>query len=221
LAQKVAAASDPGTSVAHVLPDRNLIITKGTPIGTCTTESPIRTDVPGQVRCKLSNAVYSASGRVRLLDPGTYAVVETSEPLQRGMDRAFGVVTRLETPTGCIVDLKSPIADQIGTAGIDGEIDAHFWERIKGQVVIAMLDFATQTAALAASNALSNATTSGNSVSFNQFGRIGGNAGRGFESDANIPSTLSTPQARNLVIQAMTDIDMRGCYALRATGGRR
>jgi len=32
----------------------------------------------------------------------------------------------------------------------------------------------------------------------------------------NIPNTLSTRQARNLVVVAMQDIDMRRCFTLRA-----
>jgi type IV secretion system protein VirB10 len=218
LGDRLQAGADQDTSVTTRLPDRNLFITMGTPIG-CITEQPIRTDVPGPFRCKVAAPVYSTSGKVPLLDRGTWVVGQVRDPLARGMTRAFAVVTRLETPQGCLVKLRAPVGDQIGTAGIDGDVNTHFWERFKGIAMIALLDIAGQTAALAASNALANSSRNGNSLSFNQFQGAGQQLGQGtFQSDVNIPPTLSTPQARDLVVMAMSDIDMRPCYRLRATG---
>lgn len=220
LAQRVGTPSPPDTAVAGLLPDRNLFLAMGTPIP-CATESPIRTDVPGILRCKTAKPVKGASGLVDLLDPGTWAIIEIGVPMARGSSRAFGVVKRLQTPQGCVVNIASPIADQIGTAGLDGDIDTHFWERFQGYMMVAFLDMVSQTAALAASNALSKSTGGGNSLSFNQFGSIGGNLGReSFGTDQNIPPTLSTPQSRNIVVMSMQDIDMRGCFSLRKSGGR-
>ena len=99
LNDRLNAGDDQETAVATMLPDRNLFLTMGTPMP-CITEQPIRTDVPGPFRCKVPTPVYSTSGAVPLLDPGTWIVGRVSEPLGRGMERAFAVVTRLETPPG-------------------------------------------------------------------------------------------------------------------------
>jgi type IV secretion system protein VirB10 len=213
LSDRLNAGDDAETAVATMLPDRNLFLTMGTPMP-CITEQPIRTDVPGPFRCKVPTSVYSTSGAVPLLDPGTWIVGRVSDPLSRGMERAFAVVTRLETPQGCLVKLRAPVGDQLGTAGIDGTVDTHFWERFKGIAMIALLDAAGQAAAIAASRAIGNET----GVTFNQFQSGGRQLGEGtFSSDAAIPPTLSTPQARNLVVMAMQDIDMRRCFTLRTT----
>jgi type IV secretion system protein VirB10 len=182
----------------------------------CITEQPIRTDVPGPFRCKVPTPVYSTSGAVPLLDPGTWIVGRVSDPLQRGMERAFAVVTRLETPQGCLVKLRAPVGDQIGTSGIDGEVDTHFWERFRGFAMIALLDAAGQAAALGAARAISGGSD-GNQLNFYQLQGAGRQLGQGsFGDDVNIPNTLSTRQARNLVVVAMQDIDMRRCFTLRA-----
>jgi type IV secretion system protein VirB10 len=221
LDERLQAGADPDTAVATRLPDRNLFLTMGTPIG-CTAEQPIRTDVPGPFRCKVTTPVYGTSGNVPLVDAGSWLFGTVSQPVGRGMSRAFAAVKRLETPTGCLVKLRAPVGDQMGTAGIDGEIDTHFWQRFEGYAMVALLDTVSQTAALAAANALAGSGgRNGNSLSFNQFQGMGQKLGQDtFASDVNIPPTLSTPQARNLVVMAMQDIDMRPCFTLRSTGVR-
>jgi type IV secretion system protein VirB10 len=211
LNQRLDAGDDAETSVATMLPDRNLFMTMGTPIS-CITEQPIRTDVPGPFRCKVKSAVYSTSGAVPLLDPGTWVFGRVAERLERGSVRAFGVVTRLETPQGCLVKLRAPIGDQLGTPGIDGEVDTHFWERFRGVALLALLDTVGQAAALGASAAIGNET----GIQFNQFTQGTRQLGEGtVGDDINIPSTLATHQARNIVVMAMSDIDMRSCFKLR------
>ncbi len=212
LADRLQAGDDMDTAVATMLPDRNLFITMGTPMA-CTPEQPINTDQPGPFRCKVSAPVFSTSGAVPLLDAGTWFVGQVRESLQRGRKRAFAVMTRIETPQGCLIRLRAPVADQLGEAGLDGEVDNHFWERFRGLAAVAFLDAASQAAATAASNAL--ASRNGNSVSFNTFGGIGGQAGRGFAEDTNIPPTLRRNQARPILVMAMQDLDMRPCFRLR------
>lgn len=216
LNDRLNAGDDQETAVATMLPDRNLFLTMGTPMP-CITEQPIRTDVPGPFRCKVPTPVYSTSGAVPLLDPGTWIVGSVSEPLGRGMERAFAVVTRLETPQGCLVKLRAPVGDQIGTAGIDGEINTHFWERFRGFAMIALLDAAGQAAALGAARAISGGSD-GNQLNFYQLQGAGQQLGQGsFGDDVNIPNTLSTRQARNLVVIATQDVDFRRCFKLRMT----
>jgi type IV secretion system protein VirB10 len=204
------AGRDGGTVSATMLPDRHLFMTMGTPIP-CILEQPINTQVPGPFRCKVKGPVYSTSGAVPLLDDGTWAFGRVANHLERGMDRAFAVVTRLETPQGCLVKLRSSLGDQLGTPGIDGEVDTHFWERFRGVAMIALLDAAGQAAAIGASNAIG--AESG--ISFNQFQSGSKNLAQGsYGDDIDIPPTLKRAQAPQVLILAMDDIDMRPCFSL-------
>ncbi len=207
------------TAVAKMMPDRNLFISMGTGMP-CITEQPINTNVPGPFRCKVPTSVYSASGSVSLLDPGTWIVGDFSDPLKRGMDRAFGTVRRLETPQGCIVNIKAPVGDQMGTPGLDVEVDTHFWERFRGYAMIALLDAAGQAAAIGATQALvGKEGGDGNNMNLYQLQGVGRQIGQDtYGDDINIPSTGKSRQSRNIVITAMQDIDMRNCFSLRMKG---
>jgi type IV secretion system protein VirB10 len=204
------AGRDGGTVKATMLPDRHLFMTMGTPIP-CILEQPINTEVPGPFRCKVKGPVYSTSGAVPLLDDGTWAFGRVSQHLERGMTRAFAVVTRLETPQGCLVKLRASLGDQLGTPGVDGEVDTHFFERFRGVAMIALLDAVGQAAAIAASNAVG--AESG--ISFNQFESGTRDLAKGsYGGDLDIPPTLKTAQARQVLVMAVDDIDMRGCFRL-------
>lgn len=210
LDEGLGAGRDGGTVSATMLPDRNLFMTMGTPIP-CILEQPINTQVPGPFRCKVRGPVYSTSGAVPLLDDGTWAFGRVAQHLERGMDRAFAVVTRLETPQGCLIKLRASLGDQLGTPGIDGEVDTHFFERFRGVAMIALLDAAGQAAAIGASNAIG--AESG--ISFNQFQSGSKNLAQGsYGDDINIPPTLRRAQAPQVLIMAMDDIDMRPCFSL-------
>jgi type IV secretion system protein VirB10 len=211
LDNRLNAGADAETVVATMLPDRNLFLTMGTGMP-CISEQPINTDVPGPFRCKVEGNVMSTSGNVSLLDDGTWIFGRMTESLARGKRRAFGVVTRVETPSGCLIRLRAPIGDQLGTSGVDGEIDTHFFERFRGAALLALFDIASQTAAIAASNAIGG----GNGISFNQLQMGARDLGEGtVGDDVNIPPTLKAPQSKRLLIMLMQDIDMRKCYSLR------
>ena len=210
LDEGLGAGRDGGTVSATMLPDRNLFMTMGTPIP-CILEQPINTQVPGPFRCKVRGPVYSTSGAVPLLDDGTWAFGRVAQHLERGMDRAFAVVTRLETPQGCLIKLRASLGDQLGTPGIDGEVDTHFFERFRGVAMIALLDAAGQAAAIGASNAIG----ADSGISFNQFQSGSKNLAQGsYGDDINIPPTLRRAQAPQVLIMAMDDIDMRPCFSL-------
>ncbi|CAH2606365.1 TrbI/VirB10 family protein (plasmid) [Rhodovastum atsumiense] len=205
-------ADDQPVAVATRLPDRNLVLTEGTPIP-CLPDAPITSDIEGAFRCKVPAAVYATSGAVALLDPGTWIVGRVGAGLRRGQRRLFAVMTRIETPQGCVVRLRAPVADALGQAGLDGDIDTHFFERFSAYLGMAFLDTALQAAVLAASNAGGR----NNGFQFYQFQQAGREGGQAlFADQAAIPSTLSRGQAMPIVVRLTQDIDMRACFRLRA-----
>jgi type IV secretion system protein VirB10 len=150
------------------------------------------------------------------LDAGTWLNGAIQESLARGSKRAFAVMSRLTTPQGCKVNFRAPIADQIGTAGIDGEVDTHFLERLKGVGALAMIDLLGQVGSAAATAAIAGKGSNSSAINFNQFQGGARQLGQGsFDQDANIPPTLSTHQGRDLVVTIMSDIDLRPCFRLR------
>lgn len=204
-------AEDQPTAVATRLADRNLMLTEGTPIA-CIPDSPITSDVEGAFRCKVPEAVYSTSGAVPLLDSGTWIVGRVGAGLRRGQRRLFAVMTRIETPQGCLIRIRAPAADALGQAGLDGAIDTHFFERFGAYLGMAFLESGMQAATLAASNSISR----GGGLQFNQFQNAGRQGGQSlFAEDAAIPPTLYRNQAEPIVVRLTQDVDLRPCFRLR------
>ena len=128
--------------------------------------------------------------------------------------------TRVETPQGCLVRIRAPAADALGQAGLDGEIDTHFFQRFGAYIGMAFLDSGMQAAVLAASNAGGRGNNGG--VSFYQFQNAGRQGGQSlFAEDAAIPPTLRRNQAEPIVVRLTPDVDMRPCFRLRLREGGR
>ena len=204
-------AEDQPNAVAYRLPDRNRFLTEGTPLP-CIPDAPITSDVSGAFRCKVRGDVLSTSGNVPLLDDGTWISGRVGEGLRRGQRRLFVTFTKIETPDGCQIRIRSPGADALGQAGLDGEIDNRFFQRFGGYLAVAFLDAAMQGAVLAASNAAGRR----GGFQFFQFQNAGRQGGReAFQDDFNVPSTLYRNQAEPIVVRLTQDVDMRPCYRLR------
>ncbi|UTO28317.1 type IV secretion system protein VirB10 [Bartonella harrusi] len=125
-------------SHAVQLHNRDLLITQGTQID-CTLETKIITSQPGMTTCHLTRDVYSTSGRVVLLDRGSKVVGFYQSGLQQGQSRVFVQWSRIETPSGVIVNLDSPGTGPLGEAGIGGWVDKHFWERFGGAIMVSII----------------------------------------------------------------------------------
>ncbi len=52
--------------------------------------------------------------------------------------------TEARTPAGVVVPLSSPGADELGRAGLPGEVNRHFWERFGAAMLISVIDGAVQ-----------------------------------------------------------------------------
>ncbi|MBB5073635.1 type IV secretion system protein VirB10 [Bartonella callosciuri] len=127
-----------GQSHAAQLRNRDLLITQGTQID-CTLETKIVTSQPGMTTCHLTRDVYSTSGRVVLLDRGSKVVGFYQSGIQQGQTRVFVQWSRIETPSGVIVNLDSPGTGPLGEAGIGGWVDTHFWQRFGGAIMVSII----------------------------------------------------------------------------------
>ncbi|HWX51526.1 MAG TPA: TrbI/VirB10 family protein [Roseomonas sp.] len=195
---------------ATVLQNPELTVPVGTRIP-CIPEMPIDSSVAGFFSCITPVDVRGSTGTVVLMERGTRIVGEVRSGLVRGARRLFVVMTQALTPGGVQMELNSPGADVMGQAGLDGEIDSHFFERFRGAMLLAFLDTGLQAAATVASNALNN----GNGVTFNQFQSGGQRAtSQALDADINIPATLRRNQAEPMTVFVARNLDFSDVYRL-------
>jgi type IV secretion system protein VirB10 len=196
------------------LPHPDMTITMGTPFP-CIPQEPLTSDAPGLVTCIVPVDVRGTTGRVVLLDRGTKVVGTVQAALMQGRSRLFVLWQRAETPNPnhVIINLNSPAADQLGEAGLDGDIDTHFWQRFGGAIMLSFIDSGLQAAAAAASSRSGN-----NAISFSSFSSNGQSvASTAMQNTINIPPTLHRDQALPATVFVARDLDFSDVYGLAVT----
>jgi type IV secretion system protein VirB10 len=194
---------------AQVLPTRRLLLPKGAFVD-CTLETAIDSTFDGMVTCIGASDVYSADGRVVLLERGTKYVGEKRGEARQGQARVFVLWNEARTPTGVVVNLASPGTDQLGRAGLPGFVDTHFWDRFGAAILISVVDGALQ--ALAASQ---RAGSDGTAVVLNPQGSRDVLT-EVLKSTVAIPPTVVKNQGDRIQVLVARDVDFRSVYALRA-----
>ncbi|AGF75079.1 TrwE protein [Bartonella australis AUST/NH1] len=196
-------------SRASRLRNRDLIITQGTQLD-CVLATKITTAQPGMTTCHLTRDIYSTSGRVVLLDRGSKIIGFYQSGVQQGQNRVFVQWSRVETPSGVIIDLDSPGTGPLGEAGIGGWVDRHFWERFSNAIMISLItDFGgwLRDTHLKKDNKSPPAldTRDAQSVTTEIL-----------QSSMNIAPTLYKNQGERVSIFVARDLDFSDVYALKA-----
>jgi len=191
---------------AEVLPTMRLLLPKGAFID-CTLETAIDSTLPGMTTCVTATDTFGADGQVVLLERGTKLVGEVRGQVQQGAARVFVLWTEARTPTGVIIPLASPGADELGRAGLAGEVERHFWQRFGAAMLVTVIDGAVQAA-------VQQASRGDGTVLYNP------SAGEGVMTEVlkntiNIPPTITKMQGDRLQVLVARDLDFRGVYALR------
>jgi len=137
--------------LAELLPTQRFLLPQGSFID-CTLETAIDSTLPGMTACITATDTYGADGKVVLLERGTKLVGETRGQVQQGQARVFVLWTQARTPTGVVVQLASPGADELGRAGLPGVVERHFWERFGAAMLITLIDGAVQAGVQAATH---------------------------------------------------------------------
>lgn len=125
-------------SQAGLIGNRDMLLTQGSMIS-CQLETSLITSQPGMTSCHVTRDIYSTSGRVVLIDRGSKIVGNYQGGLQQGQKRIFVLWSRIETPTGVIINLDSPGAGPLGEAGVGGVSDTHFWQRFGSAILFSFI----------------------------------------------------------------------------------
>jgi type IV secretion system protein VirB10 len=202
--------SDTPKVQAGLLGDRNLILPKGRTID-CALTVRVINEVAGMATCVLNSDVYSDNGRVVLLERGSEAVGEYAATMAQGQRRLFLLWTRVKTPTGVVINLNSPAADALGTSGLVGYVDNHWWDRLGAAFLLSLVQDGI---------GLATATQAGGggaqSLGIYQHSATTGNrmAELILQSTINIKPTLYKNQGDRGTIFVARDLDFSNVYEL-------
>lgn len=202
--------SDTPKVQAGLLGDRNLILPKGRTID-CALTVRVINEVAGMATCVLNSDVYSDNSRVVLLERGSEAVGEYAATMAQGQRRLFLLWTRVKTPTGVVINLNSPAADALGTSGLVGVVDNHWWDRLGAAFLLSLVQDGI---------GLATATQAGGggaqSLGIYQHSATTGNrmAELILQSTINIKPTLYKNQGDRGTIFVARDLDFSTVYEL-------
>jgi type IV secretion system protein VirB10 len=196
------------TVKAELLPTMQLLLPKGAFID-CSLETAIDSTLPGMTTCVTATDTFGVDGQVVLLERGTKLVGEVRGQVQQGASRLFVLWTEARTPTGVIIPLASPGTDELGRAGLSGEVERHFWQRFGAAMLVTMIDGAVQAG-------VQSASRGDGTVIYNP------SAGEGVMTEVlkntiNIPPTITKAQGDRIQVLVARDLDFRSVYALRPT----
>ena len=195
---------------AQMLPAQRLLMPKGAFLD-CTLETAIDSTLPGMTTCILATDSFGVDGKVVLLERGTKLIGETRGQVQQGAARIFVLWTEARTPTGVIVPLDSPGADELGRSGLPGEVNTHFWERFGAAMLISVIEGAVQAAV---QNSSSGGTVVVNpSSSQDVLTEV-------LKSTINIQPTVVKRNGDRIQALVARNLDFRTVYELRSVAPR-
>jgi type IV secretion system protein VirB10 len=105
-------------------------------------ETAINTDLSGSARAIVSRDVYSESGKNILIPRGSRLLGDYSSTVTFGINRVKVTWSRLIRPDGVDISIASPGIDEIGHAGVAGELDNHVARSMSIAVLTSVIDIA-------------------------------------------------------------------------------
>lgn len=201
-----------GSSASKVLAaktiDENLTVPKGTQID-CVLTTRVVTEISGFATCVVTAHVYSANGRTLLIEKmsevtGEYAV----STIQAGQRNVQVLWTRLRKPGGVTIELASPSTDGMGAAGLTGEVDNRWTERIGGALLLSVvkdvITYKTAVDSPAGASVLNNTTQQTSSI-----------AEKVLASTIGIKPVLYAHQGARIAIYVARDLDFSNVYVVK------
>jgi type IV secretion system protein VirB10 len=196
---------------AQVLPTQRLLLAKGAFID-CTLETAIDSTLPGMTTCVMATDAFGVDGQVVLLERGTKLIGETRGQVQQGSARVFVLWTEARTPTGVVVPLDSPGADELGRSGLPGTVNNHFWQRFGAAILVSVIDGAVEGAV--------QSSRGGNGTVIVNPSATQGVMTEVLKGTVNIPPTVVKQQGDRIQVLVARDLDFRPVYELRSVPGR-
>ncbi|CAL7961534.1 type IV secretion system protein VirB10 [Alphaproteobacteria bacterium] len=102
-------------------------------------ETAINTDIPGILRAIVARDVYAEQGKNVLIPKGSRLIGSYSSDVAPGQNRVAIVWDRLIMPNGIDIQIGSPGADQLGRAGVSGNVDDKWMTKLSNAFLVSYM----------------------------------------------------------------------------------
>lgn len=107
-----------------------------------TMESALNTDLPAPIRAIVSRDVYGEAGTQPLIPKGSRLIGTYNTDLTGAQSRVYVIWTRVIRPDGIDIQIGSPLVDQIGQAGVGGQVDTKFQQTFSRALLASVVSIA-------------------------------------------------------------------------------
>lgn len=198
---------------ARVLRTTGYTITEGTVIAGVL-ETAINSTLPGMVRAVNAADVYSHDGSQLLIPKGSRLVGRYQSSVRRGQVRIFVMWTRIIRADGLSVLINSPGTDPLGRAGLEGDIDTHFFQIFGAAILLSIIDGGIEVGIeMAREQGSGNRTVIGS-----QPRGLDRAAELALQDSIRIPPTIHVDQGTRINILVARDLDFAAVELARAQG---
>lgn len=188
-------------SFAERMQDLDFTVSQGTLID-AVLETPIQSDLPGQVRAVVSESVYSMDQSRIMIPRGSRLIGQYKSQLTQGQSRIFVVWDRLIRSDGVTVKLASAGTDELGRAGVSGFYDGHFWDRFGAAIMLSVVDGILEVA-------IAEANKNSNNISFSSGGGVEDAASIALKNSINRRPTVYVDQGARVKVFLQRDLNFK------------
>jgi len=164
-------------------------------------ETAVNSDLPGMMRAIATEHVYSFDGSEILIHKGSRLIGRYNSGVTAGQSRIFVIWERVIRPDGVSIKVDSPGTDELGTAGLGGDVDTHFFKRYGSAILLTVIEGSIDYAVAEAQNG-NNTTVA--------LGGAGDNveslSNQALRRNLNIPPTIHVDQGTRINIFVSQDL---------------
>ena len=175
----------------------------------------IVSDLPGAIAIMLDRDVYGEEGRIPLLPWGTRITGKPNSTVRKGQERTFVATATayLPGPDGEKIELDSTVADQLGSSGLDGDVDNHYAQILGMSAVLSILGAGSSNVGVSGSDNSNSAAMYRENVQSS----LSQSSQQLLSGYANIPPTLTVTQGARVRIQVEHELDFSAhCHPPKA-----
>lgn len=118
----------------------DLLLPKGSYIG-CSLDTRFVSSIQGSTSCTVSQNIYSSNGNVLLIEKGSKIFgTYKGDNANDGTSRYFVIWQEIRTPNHLRIPVNSGSSDELGGAGLEGEIDHKWMMRFGSSIMLSAID---------------------------------------------------------------------------------